>query len=355
MKITDLKYEKVRIKLKKPFVVALGTIEYCETVIVKILTDEGYFGYGEAAPFSPVTGESVDTVLLTLEAFKSFLIGKDPLAIERIHHIMDRAAIGNTSAKAAIDIALHDIKGKVMGAPLYKVLGGFDNKIQTDMTIGIGSPKDMAEEAKRRVAEGFRILKIKAGIAPENDIEAIRFIREAVGYNIRLRMDANQGWSVNDAVGVSKALEDYKVEAIEQSLPYWNIDGAAFIRSKTNIKVMLDETIHSPYDALKVVRKEAADILNIKLMKSGGLYPAEKINAIAEAAGVKCMLGCMLETRVAITAAASLIAAKRNITETDLDSFMYCQESDGIKGGFVIEGDVITLLNEPGLGININM
>lgn len=355
MQITDLKFEKIRIKLKKPFVVALGIVEYCETVIVKITTDEGYYGYGEGAPFSPVTGETLDTVLLTLQTFKDLLIGQDPLAIEKIHYIMDRAIIGNTAAKAAVDIALHDIIGKVMNAPLYKVLGGYDNKVQTDMTIGIAAPKDMAEEAKEKVAAGFRILKIKAGIAPENDIEAIRLIREAVGNNIRLRMDANQGWEINDAVRVSKALEEYKVEAIEQSLPYWNIDGAAFIRKKTNIKVMLDEAIHNPNDALKAVKKEAADILNIKLMKSSGLYPAVKINAIAEAAGINCMLGCMLETRVAITAAASLVAAKRNITEADLDSFMYCQESDVIKGGFDINGDIITLSDKPGLGIDINM
>lgn len=310
MQITDLKFEKIKIKLKKPFVVALGTVEYCETVIVKITTDEGYYGYGEAAPFSPVTGENVDTVLLALQTFKNLIIGQDPLSIEKIHYIMDRAIIGNTAAKAAIDIALHDIKGKVMNAPLYKVLGGFDNKVQTDITIGIASPKEMAEEAKEKVALGFKILKIKAGITPENDIEAIRLIREAVGNNIRLRMDANQGWNINDAIRVSKALEEYNVEAIEQPLPYWNLDGAAFIRKKTNIKVMLDETIHSPNDALKAIKKEAADILNIKLMKSGGLYPAEKINAIAESAGINCMLGCMLETRVGITAAASLAAAK---------------------------------------------
>lgn len=355
MKIIDLKYEKIKVKLKKPFVVALGVVEYCETVIVKISTDEGYCGYGEGAPFSPVTGESLDTVLFTLETFKGLLIGQDPLAIERIHYIMDRTIIGNTAAKAAIDIALYDIKGKVMNAPLYKILGGFDNKVQTDMTIGIASPEEMAEEAKQRVSEGFRILKIKAGISPENDIEVIRLIREAVGYKIRLRMDANQGWNVNDAIRVSQALEEYKVDAIEQALPYWNIEGAAIIRKRTSVKVMLDEAIHDHVDALKAVKTQSADLLNIKLMKSCGLYKAEKINAVAEAAGINCMVGCMLEARIAITAAASLVAAKRNITEADLDTFMYCQESELIKGGFERDCDILTLLDKPGLGIEVNM
>ena len=355
MKIIDLKFEKIKIKLKKPFVVALGTIDYSEMVIVKIITDEGYYGFGEGAPFSPVTGETLDTVLLTLKDFKNLLIGQDPLAIEKIHYIMNRSIIGNTAAKAAIDIALYDIKGKVMNAPLYKILGGFDNKVETDMTIGISSPKEMSKDAKEKVQLGFKILKIKAGISPEEDIEAIRLIREAVGDNIRIRMDANQGWNVNDAIRVSKILEEYNVESIEQSLPYWNLEGAALLRNKTNIKVTLDETIHNSNDALKAVKQNAADILNIKLMKSGGIYQAEKINAIAEAAGINCMLGCMLETKIAIAAAASLVAAKKNITEADLDSFMYCQESELIKGGFERKGGLITLLDKPGLGIEVNM
>ena len=217
MKITDIKFEKVKIKLKKPFVVALGTIEYCETVIVKVTTDEGYYGFGESAPFSPVTGETLDTVLLTLSNFKNLLIGENPLNIERIHHIMDRFIIGNTAAKAGIDIALYDIKGKVMNQPLYRVLGGFDNKVQTDMTIGIGTPEEMAQDAKDKVEKGFRILKIKVGINHQNDMEAIKKIRETVGNNIRIRMDANQGWNVNDAIRMSRFFEKYGVEAIEQS------------------------------------------------------------------------------------------------------------------------------------------
>ena len=355
MKITDIKFEKVKIKLKKPFVVALGTIEYCETVIVKVTTDEGYYGFGESAPFSPVTGETLDTVLLTLSNFKNLLIGENPLNIERIHHIMDRFIIGNTAAKAGIDIALYDIKGKVMNQPLYRVLGGFDNKVQTDMTIGIGTPEEMAQDAKDKVEKGFRILKIKVGINHQNDMEAIKKIRETVGNNIRIRMDANQGWNVNDAIRMSRFFEKYGVESIEQSLPYWDVDGAAFIRKNTNVKVMLDESIHNSKDALKAVKLQAADILNIKLMKSSGLYMAEKINAIGEAAGINCMLGCMLETRIAITAAASLVAAKRNITEADLDSFMYCEESELIKGGFSLKGDIIELLEKPGLGIEVSM
>lgn len=354
MKISKIIFEKIKVKLKKPFVVALGVVEYCETIIVKIETDDGICGYGEAAPFSPVTGESLDTATSMLNTFSKCLIGEDPIRIEHIHYLMNRITIGNSAAKAGIDIALHDILGKVMNQPLYKVLGGYKNHFETDMTIGISTPEQMAKDAVDFVNKGYKILKIKAGIDPQLDIEATRQIREAVGDKIRLRMDANQGWNVNSSINTLKALEEYKIEAVEQCLPYWDIDGSAYIRQHSNIAIMLDESLHTPNDAIKIIKKEAADILNIKLMKSSGIYPAIQINSIAEAAGLNCMLGCMLETKIGITASASLIAGKKNITDADIDSFTYI-EDQGIVGGITLENGIVTLPETPGLGIEINL
>lgn len=270
--------------------------------------------------------------------------------------MMDRLISGNTSAKAAIDIALYDLKGKVMNQPLYKVLGGYRDQIVTDMTIGIDKPELMAQEAKERVErDGFRILKVKAGINPADDIRALTLIREAVGPDIRLRVDANQGYTVNDAVRVLKEFEKIGVDAVEQCLPWWDMDGSKILRQKVDMQIMLDESIHSPVDAAKACKMDAADILNIKLMKCGGLYPAEKINAIAEANHVNCMVGCMLETKVAIAAGVSLVAAKSNITEADCDSFMYAVDPEmGMPGGFTIEGGVYTLSQKPGLGLDLD-
>ena len=311
---------------------------------------------GEAAPFEPVTGESAATVLEALKLFRTGLIGMDPLDVEGIHRMMDRLLSGNTSAKAAVDIALYDIKGKLMGQPLYKVLGGSMNQIVTDMTVGIDTPEAMAAEARERVEkDGFTILKIKAGINPIEDIRALTLIRQAVGPNIRLRVDANQGYTVSDAVRTLKAFEEVGVEAVEQCLPSWDLDGMRFVRSKVDLKVMLDESVHTPIDAAKACKIDAADIINIKLMKCGGLYPAEKINAIAEANHVQCMVGCMLETKVAIAAGVSLVAAKQNITEADCDSFMYAVDPEmGMPGGFAVNGGVYTLSDKPGLGIDID-
>lgn len=356
MKITDIKVETIRIPMKKPFRIAFAVQDHSVNVLVKITTDEGLWGIGEAAPFEPVTGESAATVLEALKLFRNGLIGMDPLDIEGIHGMMDRLLTGNTSAKAAVDIALYDIKGKLMGQPLYKVLGGNVNQIVTDMTVGIDTPEAMAAEARERVEkDGFTILKIKAGINPAQDIQALTLIRQAVGPNIRLRVDANQGYTVSDAVRTLKAFEQVGVEAVEQCLPSWDLDGMRFVRSKVDLKVMLDESVHSPIDAAKACKIDAADIINIKLMKCGGLYPAEKINAIAEANHVQCMVGCMLETKVAIAAGVSLVAAKQNITEADCDSFMYAVDPEmGMPGGFAVNGGVYTLSDKPGLGIDID-
>ena len=203
--------------------------------------------------------------------------------------------------------------------------------------------------------DGFTILKIKAGINPTEDIQALTLIRQAVGPNIRLRVDANQGYTVSDAVRTLKAFEELGVEAVEQCLPSWDLDGMRFVRSKVDLQVMLDESVHTPIDAAKACKIDAADIINIKLMKCGGLYPAEKINAIAEANHVQCMVGCMLETKVAIAAGVSLVAAKQNITEADCDSFMYAVDPEmGMPGGFAVNGGVYTLSDKPGLGIDID-
>ncbi len=354
MKITDISYEKLRVKLARPFVVAIGVIDTCETLIIKVRTDEGITGYGEASPFAPVTGELLDTIPQYIELFKPHLIGLNPLELEKAHAIMDRLAVGNTSAKAGIDIALYDIWGKWLNEPLYKVLGGYRSSFVTDVTVGISTPEEMAASALDCVREGYTVIKVKAGISPADDIRTISLIREAVGPGIALRVDANQGWDVRTAITTLRAYEAFGVEAVEQPLPWWDLDGLVFLRGQSRIRLMVDESLHSPQDALKLMKLGAADTFNIKLMKSGGIYPALKINAIAQSGGVDCMVGCMLETRLGIAAGAHLVAGQKNIMEADLDSFREYGDSGGVTGGFTVSGGVMTLLEEPGLGIKVD-
>jgi len=357
MRIKTIEFRKLRIKLSGTFKVAFGEINYSDNVLVKITTDDGIAGFGEAAPLLFVTGETAETVLAVLEMLRPGLIGLNPLAIDQIHAVIDGALHGNTSACCAIDLALYDIRGKALGKPVYQLLGGGDGVVISDVTIGMADPEEMARSAKHYVQEkGFRILKVKVGIDPKEDVRTIRLIREKVGAAVRLRVDANQGYTVSKAIGILDAFRELGVEAIEQCLPDWDLEGAAYVRSKARgIQLMLDESIHSPKDAARACKLGAADILNIKLMKCGGLYPAEQINAIAAANGVTCMVGCMIETRLSITAGLSLVAAKSNVTDADCDSFMYYDAAQtGVTGGFTTEGDKFTLSDAPGFGIEVD-
>ena len=328
MKITDIRDEIVRIPMRIPLKVAYGVIDNMTSVFVKIVTDEGVYGIGEAAPLAQVMGDSVDTIRLALRTFKPALIGMDAMDIEGIHRAMDGLLAHNTSAKCAVDLALYDIRGKIMGQPLYKVLGGADAHVESDVTIGIQTPEDMAREAKAYVDQGFRILKIKAGIDPEDD--------EAT------------------AILTLPRFKELGIDAVEQFLPGWDMEGTARIRRQAGgVKIMVDESLHGPRDAMRMCRLDAADTFNIKLMKCGGIYPAMQINAIAEACGVTCMVGCMLETKIGLTAALSVVAARRNITEADCDSHLFAKDPEmGMPGGFTFRGSDFILSDKPGIGVD---
>ncbi|GJM74410.1 hypothetical protein HMSSN036_66260 [Paenibacillus macerans] len=181
MKIKEITAKKVRLELRQPVVIALGSISHSETVIVKIETDEGLVGYGEGSGATFVTGESADMIVSAVLLLKRALIGLDPFSIDSIHHLLDKTLVHNAAAKAAIDIALYDIMGQYAKLPLYRLLGGMAKQMETDRTIGIGAPEDMAKEAVQLAEQGFRQIKVKAGLNPDDDIEAIRRIREAVG------------------------------------------------------------------------------------------------------------------------------------------------------------------------------
>lgn len=304
-----------------------------------------------------MTGETPESCLAVLQMFRQGLIGMNPLDIEKVHVMMDSLVHGNGSAKCAVDIALHDIKGKVMNQPLYRVLGGYQDTVQNDITIGINTPEKMAETACHYVKDmGYRILKIKVGIDPEEDLRALSLIRQAVGPDIRLRVDANQGYNISRAMYALEGMKKYGVEAVEQCLPDWDMEGAAYLRQKVSgIQLMLDESIHTTKDAAKACRLNAADVFNIKLMKCGGLYRGAQISTLAENFGITCMVGCMLETKIAITAGLSLVASRKNITEADCDSFLYYKDADtGMPGGFERKGDMFRLSDNPGLGLDIS-
>ena len=337
MKITDVRVKKVRVPLAEPFHISLGVITHAVSAVVAIETDEGLTGFGEGAPGVLITGENLEGTIAQIHMLAEKLKDTDPTDLEAVYWIMDRASAHAPCGKTAIDIACHDLLGKKTGLPVYKLLGGYENTIDTDMTVGINSPEIMAKKAAAHVAAGFDTIKTKVGTGLEEDIARVKAIRQAVGPNVKIRLDANQGWTPKEAVGIIERLNEFDIELVEQPVPAWDIEGLAYVTNHSKVLIMADEACFNAKDAMNLARHRAVDLVNIKLMKCGGIREAQKINAICEAAGIQCMLGCMAEeTNIGVTAAASLGAAARNITRADLDAVFSLKELP-IGGGMTVE------------------
>lgn len=351
MKLTNITVTRVKVPLTEPFRISLGTITHAESAVVRLDTDEGLSGYGEGAPGVFVSGENLPGTLASLERMTPSLLGADPTDIEDIHCRMDRATAHAFCAKTAIDIACYDLLGKRSGLPVYKLLGGLSNAIDTDVTVPINPPEYMAQKAAQWVAKGFDAIKIKVGVDPDSDLQRVKAIREAVGPDVKLRVDANQAWSAKEALNMIARLDEYHLELVEQPVPAHDLEGLAFVTQNTRVPIMSDESCFTAQDALKLVERRAVDLVNIKLMKCGGLHEALRINAVCQAAGVGCMLGCMAEeTNLGITAAASLGAALQNITRADLDA-TFSLASLPFRGGVDnTHRKTLTLSDQPGFG-----
>ncbi len=353
MKITKIDTAEISIPLVTPFKTALRTVDSVNDVVIRITTDDGHAGFGEAPPTAVITGDTRGSILCAIEDFIApSLIGME---IEDLDGIMGRihgCILKNTSAKAAVDMAVYDLFAKSCNKPLYKVLGGRKKEIETDLTISVNGVEEMVEDSVKAVSQGFRILKIKVGKDGAGDVERIRAIRQAVGPDIKLRIDANQGWSPKEAVRIIRTMEDMGIgmDLVEQPVKAHDFEGMKFVTGQVDTPILADESVFSSEDAIRIIQERAADLINIKLMKTGGIHEALKICAIAESFGVECMIGCMLESKIAVSAAAHLAAGKGIITRADLDGPSLCKE-DPYTGGPVFEGPRILMGEEAGLGI----
>lgn len=353
MKITNIKLGYISVPLRKPFKTALRTVDSIKDIIVMIETDTGNVGYGEIPPTGVITGDTAGAIIGAIEDhIKKAIIGMDIENIEEIMYKLDKSIVGNNSAKAGIDMAIYDLYGQLYNAPVYKLLGGYRKEITTDITISVNEPEEMAKDSIDAINRGYKTLKIKVGNDAEKDIERMKSIREAVGYDVNLRIDANQGWDYKEAIYTLNQMEDsgVEIELVEQPVPAHDFEGLKMVRDNVNIPVMADESIFSPKDAIKLMEMRAVDYINIKLMKTGGIHNAIKICNIAEIYGIECMIGCMLEAKVSVNAAVHLAAAKKIITKIDLDGPLLCSE-DPIDGGSIFDESRITLNDDPGFGI----
>lgn len=352
MRITDIRLGMISVPLIVPFKTALRSVNSVEDVIVEIHTDTGHVGYGEAPPTGVITGDTTGSIIGAInDHIMKVLIGRDVDDFEDIIRAVNGSIINNTSAKAAVDMALWDLYGQLYKIPVYKMLGGSRKSIETDITISVNSPEEMARDAVRAIENGYNCLKVKVGSNPELDIERLSAVRQ-VAPDALIRIDANQAWTPKQAVNILNRMQEkgLDIEFVEQPVKAHDLEGLKYVTQNSYVPVMADESVFSPLDALKIMQMRAADLINIKLMKCGGLTNALKITSAAEVYGVECMIGCMLEAKISVNAAVHLACARQIITKVDLDGPVLCSE-DPIIGGAVFNNKDITVSDEPGLGI----
>ena len=353
MKIAKIEVGEVNIPLVTPFKTALRTVDHVNDLIVRITADDGQVGFGEAPPTAVITGDTKGSIRCAIEEFIApSLIGMEIDNLDGIQAKLHSCILKNTSAKAAVDMAIYDLYAKSLGQPLYKVLGGRRSQIETDITISVNPIDEMVSDSLKAVADGFNILKVKVGKEGLKDVARIEAIRKAVGPDVILRVDANQGWAPKDAVRIIRAMEDrgLEIDLVEQPVHAHDFAGMQFVTGQVATPILADESVFSAEDAIKLIQGRAADLINIKLMKTGGIYQALKICSIAETYGVECMIGCMLESKIAVSAGAHLAAGKGIITRADLDGPALCQ-IDPYVGGPLYDGPWIRMNDTPGLGI----
>ncbi len=353
MKITNVRLGRISVPLRTPFKTALRSVNSVEDVIVEIHTDCGAVGYGEAPPTGAITGDTTGAIIGAIQDhIAKTIVGRDVDEFEPLLQSVQKCIVGNSSAKAAVDMALWDLYGQLYRIPVYKLLGGGRKQIVTDITISVNDPETMVKDALIAIDRGYDCLKMKVGVNPELDVARLRAVRDAVGKGVVIRIDANQAWQPKQAVRILNQMQEQglDIELVEQPVKAHDFEGLKYVTERSYVPVLADEAVFSPEDAMTIMKMGAADLINIKLMKCGGIYNALKIASAAQVFGVECMIGCMLEAKISVNAAVHLACAKNIITRVDLDGPVLCSE-DPILGGAVFDEKTITVSDEPGLGI----
>jgi o-succinylbenzoate synthase len=332
----------------------LRRVDTLEDLVVIIECDNGDIGYGEGSPTPIITGETLGSMIATIEYIMPHIIGKDledfDIILNNIHNLI----LKNTTAKSALEIALYDLKSKALKLPLYRMLGGNKTKFNTDITISMNDIDKMISDSLHAVSLGYETLKIKIGDNPKKDFERIVEIHKALGKHIKLRLDANQGWSPKESVTLLHALEKQNIiaEFIEQPVASDDIEGLKYIKQRVQTPLLADESIFSLKDAKRVLQMQAIDYVNIKLAKTAGIRQALKLADLSDSFGVRCMIGCMLEGPISVAAAVHVASAKADIiTMLDLDAVSLL-DSHPVESTIIFNESYIELSDDIGLGID---
>ena len=354
MKITNIRTTTLKAPLKNPFITSLRRVDALEDLVVIIECDDGSVGYGEGASTPVITGETIGSMVATIEYIKPHILGLELENFETILKLVHTLIIKNSTAKSALEIALYDLKAKSLNLPLYKMLGGTKTNFKTDITISMGEIDKMIADSQNAVNLGYDTLKIKIGDNPQKDIERIIAIDNALNENIKLRLDANQGWTAKESVELLHALErkDIIAEFIEQPVAADDIKGLKYIKERVQTPLLADESIFSIKDAQKLLEMQAIDYVNIKLAKTAGITQALKLADLSAEFGVKCMIGCMLEGPISVAAGVHVASAKADIiTMLDLDAVSLLA-SHPVETNILFNESHIELCEDIGLGVS---
>ncbi|MGB9815937.1 MAG: dipeptide epimerase, partial [Thermoplasmata archaeon] len=268
--ISQVSFKRITIEMKKPFRIFLGSSDIYQGFIVRIDTDDGITGYGEAVPTPYITGDTLGSIEFELESISSMLKGEN-ISTEGIDERVRRRLRSSRASRAAVDMAIWDIIGKMADTPVYRLLGGYREKISTSYTVDLVEPSQAVEMARSFLEQGVKVFKIKMGSGIKEDVERVQRVREVVGDDKMIYVDFNQAYSAKNALKVIGAIERYGIEFVEQPVPAHSLNELKMVRQNSPIPVMGDESVFSIYDAARVISMEAVDMINVKLMKSGGI------------------------------------------------------------------------------------
>jgi len=356
MKIVTVEAFPVSLPLKKPFTIALGTMTHSPHVVVKMTTDDGIVGYGEASTWHVVYGYDQHELAWAIDRYLGPAVkGMDVADLESIHARMDAVLPKNLMAKAGIEIACQDARAKALGTSLSGMIGGrIKNPVDVIEVVDIVPSQEAAKMAIQFVQSGLRYLKVKIGLVPKEDIERVRVVREAVGPDIKLRIDGNQGYDRASALKVCLAVEELDLQWIEQPLPDWDLEGLAMLADAVHTPIGVDESIYTLHDVYKIAKAKAADVINIKVSKCGGITNSLKIACAAQSVGIPCFLGGCIETGVGTAAALHFGACSPNLFPGLEIAGNGPFTDDIIADPFVAQHGVVHLPDGPGLGVVVN-
>ncbi|MBS2040201.1 dipeptide epimerase [bacterium] len=312
---------QTRVKCKRPFAIATGTQDECSALLVELKTADGLSGWGEGVPLPYLTGETLTGCQAVLEQlFLPALLGEDPRGLEGLRRKLNRLAVNQPAARCALDLALIDLSSRLHNMPCWALLGGSNQPVATNYSIGLTSPEDAAQQARSLVEQDFTCIKLKIGQDPDFDLDRCRAVRGAIGPEIGLRVDANEGWTFLQAKRFLSRAESLDLQLIEQPLVRSDFEGLKRLRAFSSTPICADESLRGVQEARRLAEMQAVDVFNIKLMKCGGILEARDIVAIARAHGIDLMIGGMVGESSIAVAAATAVASTWNFEYADLDA-----------------------------------